>query len=151
VKQERDNGKENIGWEKERERTERKWNFDYTSWREISLSQMQQRLPKRYLSWSTWPTRNATAGLTVISEEKSPHHRFYRSPSMLLEERSTDHKFCRKARPYFSIGWAHQNNKHKWVQRYLLGNHPIRGSVFGWGIMLQAGRSRIRAPMRWIF
>jgi hypothetical protein len=26
-----------------------------------------------------------------------------------------------------------------------------RGSVVGWGTMLQAGRSRIRVPMRWIF
>jgi hypothetical protein len=26
-----------------------------------------------------------------------------------------------------------------------------RGSVVGWGIMLQAGRSRVRVPMRWIF
>jgi hypothetical protein len=26
-----------------------------------------------------------------------------------------------------------------------------RGSVVGWGTMLQAGRSRVRVPMRWIF
>jgi hypothetical protein len=26
-----------------------------------------------------------------------------------------------------------------------------RGSVIGWGTMLQAGRSRVRVPMRWIF
>jgi hypothetical protein len=26
-----------------------------------------------------------------------------------------------------------------------------RGSVVGWGIILQAGRSRVRVPMRWIF
>jgi hypothetical protein len=26
-----------------------------------------------------------------------------------------------------------------------------RGSVIGWGIMLQAGRSRVRVPMKWIF
>jgi hypothetical protein len=26
-----------------------------------------------------------------------------------------------------------------------------RGSVVGWGTMLQAGRSRVRIPMRWIF
>jgi hypothetical protein len=26
-----------------------------------------------------------------------------------------------------------------------------RGSVVGWGTMLQAGRSRIRVPMRWNF
>jgi hypothetical protein len=26
-----------------------------------------------------------------------------------------------------------------------------RGSVVGWGTMLQAGRSRFRVPMRWIF
>jgi hypothetical protein len=27
----------------------------------------------------------------------------------------------------------------------------VRGSVVGWGTMLQAGRSRVRVPMRWIF
>jgi hypothetical protein len=27
----------------------------------------------------------------------------------------------------------------------------VRGSVVGWGTMLQAGRSRDRVPMRWIF
>jgi hypothetical protein len=26
-----------------------------------------------------------------------------------------------------------------------------RGSLFGWGTMLQAGRSRVRIPMKWIF
>jgi hypothetical protein len=26
-----------------------------------------------------------------------------------------------------------------------------RGSVVGWGTMLQAGRSRVRVPVRWIF
>jgi hypothetical protein len=31
---------------------------------------------------------------------------------------------------------------------FLLG---ARGSVVGWGIMLQVGRSRDRVPMRWIF
>jgi hypothetical protein len=30
-------------------------------------------------------------------------------------------------------------------------NSGARGSVVGWGTMLQAGRSRVRVPMRWIF
>jgi hypothetical protein len=29
-------------------------------------------------------------------------------------------------------------------------NYGARGSVVGWGTMLQAGRSRVRVPMRWI-
>jgi hypothetical protein len=29
--------------------------------------------------------------------------------------------------------------------------YGVRGSVVGWGTMLQAGRSRNRIPMRWIF
>jgi hypothetical protein len=31
------------------------------------------------------------------------------------------------------------------------GRDGARGSVVGWGTMLQAGRSRVRVPMRWIF
>jgi hypothetical protein len=38
---------------------------------------------------------------------------------------------------------------------YNFGSYPLRmganGSVVGWGTMLQAGRSRVRVPMRWIF
>jgi hypothetical protein len=30
-------------------------------------------------------------------------------------------------------------------------NLGARGSVVGWGTMLQTGRSRVRVPMRWIF
>jgi hypothetical protein len=30
-------------------------------------------------------------------------------------------------------------------------NHGARGSVVGWSTMLQAGRSRVRVPMKWIF
>jgi hypothetical protein len=37
----------------------------------------------------------------------------------------------------------------------ILISYPLasnaRGSVVGWGTMLQAGRSRVRVPMRWIF
>jgi hypothetical protein len=37
--------------------------------------------------------------------------------------------------------WPHSYNEH----------HNFRSSVVGWGAMLQAGRSRGRVPMRWIF
>jgi hypothetical protein len=30
-------------------------------------------------------------------------------------------------------------------------SHPARCSIVGWGIRLQAGRSRVRVSMRWIF
>jgi hypothetical protein len=33
---------------------------------------------------------------------------------------------------------------------YYIGGGGARGSVVGWGTMLQAGRSRDRVPMRWI-
>jgi hypothetical protein len=42
-------------------------------------------------------------------------------------------------------GYRHNNNNN---------NRPkwgARGSVVAWGTMLQAGRSRVRVPMRWIF
>jgi hypothetical protein len=32
-----------------------------------------------------------------------------------------------------------------------ISNYGARGSVVGWGTMLQAGRSRVRVPLRWIF
>jgi hypothetical protein len=86
VEEERDNERhdeiENIEWEKERERKERKGNSDDNPWREISWSQMQQKLTKRYLSRSTWPTTNPTGGgLAVIPTEKSRDHVSCRSMS----------------------------------------------------------------------
>jgi hypothetical protein len=38
-----------------------------------------------------------------------------------------------------------------WIYWHLLVQSGTRGSVVGWGTMLQAGRSRVRVPMRWIF
>jgi hypothetical protein len=35
-----------------------------------------------------------------------------------------------------------------WIKNYLFVG--ARGSVVGWGTMLQAERSRVRVPMRWI-
>jgi hypothetical protein len=45
-----------------------------------------------------------------------------------------------------SSGWNH--NFIYWMYEVSLG---ARGSVVGWGTMLQARRSRARVPMRWIF
>jgi hypothetical protein len=39
-----------------------------------------------------------------------------------------------------------ENSNVKWGIYY-----STRGSVVGWGTMLQVGRSRVRIPMRWIF
>jgi hypothetical protein len=41
-----------------------------------------------------------------------------------------------------------QRNCFVWTTDQRLG---ARGSVVGWGTMLQAGRSRVRVPMRWYF
>jgi hypothetical protein len=46
-------------------------------------------------------------------------------------------------------------NKSKFRKRLNIRNYIMlvgtRGSVGGWGTTLQAGRSRVRVPMRWIF
>jgi hypothetical protein len=36
-------------------------------------------------------------------------------------------------------------------QAGILELEETRGGVVGWGTMLQAGRSRVRIPIRWIF
>jgi hypothetical protein len=39
-----------------------------------------------------------------------------------------------------------------YIYYFLYGTSKLsRGSAVGWGTMLQAGRSRVRVPMRWIF
>jgi hypothetical protein len=39
----------------------------------------------------------------------------------------------------------------EWIKSCTCCRMGARGSVVGWGTMLQAGRSRVRVPMRWIF
>jgi hypothetical protein len=46
--------------------------------------------------------------------------------------------------------WNIKLGASSFILYYIILN-GTRGSVVGWGTMLQAGRSRVRVPMRWIF
>jgi hypothetical protein len=56
-------------------------------------------------------------------------------------------KIERVDRLHFMWNWFKKNVKY--LCFYVLMG--ARGSVVGWGTVVQAGRSRIRFPMRWIF
>jgi hypothetical protein len=62
--------------------------------------------------------------------------------------------FQRKLREYFKIGYDPSLPQ---PSQFVLHDHRKRVRyviiiyILGWGTMLQAGRSRVRIPMRWIF
>jgi hypothetical protein len=60
--------------------------------------------------------------------------------------------FCRSVFPDPSVPDFPRSQKPNWSDtNKTAGKMGAHGSVVGWGTMLQAGRSRVRIPMRWIF
>jgi hypothetical protein len=78
-----------------------------------------------------------------------PNLRPWRSRRYIPPYTSVD--IHRTTRPYIPEHINHHSHRHENSKSNITLLMKPRGSVVGWGTMLQAGRSRVRVPMRWNF
>jgi hypothetical protein len=81
----------------------------------------------------------------------------FRLPMLPCLQNSLEHFSCIRGYIILSIAWqwVFQFGLPDSMSQYYMSKCTVqygaRGSVVGWGTMLQAGRLRVRVPMRWIY
>jgi hypothetical protein len=110
-------------------------------------------------------TIDISSSWILINAVQDGFHEFY----VFLEYSSTwltpvgsQYTCCLKSKKIDRKDCPNSSNSKKLYLDIILVNYPVefcraennlytRGSVVGWGTMLQAERSRVRVPMKWIF